>query len=60
MRGYRAIGMCSVARNFSTFAFCDTSVFDYFYIEPVFRKKGIAKKLTQYANTGARKTALPT
>ncbi len=48
-RGYRAVGMCSVARSFSTFACCDIGVFDDFYIEPVFRKKGVARKLVQTA-----------
>ena len=46
-RGYRAVGMCSVAKCFSTFSCADTGVFDDFYIEPVFRKKGIARKLAQ-------------
>ena len=48
-RGYRAVGMCSVAKCFSTFACTDTGVFDDFYIEPVFRRKGIARKLAQAA-----------
>lgn len=50
-RGYRAVGMCSVAKCFSTFACSDTGVFDDFYIEPVFRKKGVARKLAQAAQT---------
>ena len=48
-RGCRAVGMCSVAKCFSTFACTDTGVFDDFYIEPVFRRKGIARKLAQAA-----------
>lgn len=44
-RGYRAVGICSVARYFSTFGCSESAVFEDFYIEPVFRKKGIAKKL---------------
>lgn len=48
-RGHRAVGMCSVARYFSTFACTDTGVFEDFYIEPVFRGKGIARKLAQAA-----------
>lgn len=48
-RGYRAVGMCSVSRCFSTFACGDTGVFDDFYVEPVFRKKGIARLLTRAA-----------
>lgn len=48
-RGYRAVGMCSVAKCFSTFACSDTGVFDDFYVEPAFRGKGIARKLAQRA-----------
>ena len=48
-RGYRAAGMCSVAKCFSTFACSDTGVFDDFYIEPAFRRKGAARKLAQAA-----------
>ncbi len=48
-RGYRAVGMCSVAKCFSTFACSETGVFDDFYIEPVFRRKGIARMLAQAA-----------
>ncbi len=48
-RGYRAVGMCSVSRYWSTFSCADTAAFDDFYIEPVFRKKGIARKLTRAA-----------
>lgn len=44
-RSYRAVGICSVSKCFSTFSCADTGVFDDFYIEPVFRKKGIARKL---------------
>lgn len=46
-RGYRSVGMCSVAKCFSTFACSDTGVFEDFYIEPVFRGKGTARKLAQ-------------
>lgn len=48
-RDYRAVGMCSVARCFSTFACADNGEFEDFYIEPVFRKKGVARKLAQSA-----------
>ncbi len=48
-RGYRAVGMCSIARCFSTFACGDTGVFEDFYIEPAFRRKGVARKLAQAA-----------
>ena len=57
-RGYRAIGMCSVAKCFSTFACTDTGVFDDFYIEPVFRKKGIARMLAAAAQNWSKKNRL--
>ena len=57
-RGYRAVGMCSVAKCFSTFSCADTGVFDDFYIEPVFRKKGIACKLAEAAQTWCKKNSL--
>jgi GNAT superfamily N-acetyltransferase len=57
-RGCRAVGMCSVVKCFSTFACTDTGVFDDFYIEPVFRRKGIARMLTQAAQKWSRENAL--
>ena len=57
-RGYRAVGMCSVAKCFSTFACTDTGVFDDFYIEPVFRRKGIARKLAQAAQNWCKEKGL--
>lgn len=48
-RGGRFVGMCSVVKCFSTFACGDTGVLDDFYIEPVFRGKGIARQLTEFA-----------
>ena len=45
-RGYRAVGMCSVSCCYSTFACGDIGVFDDFYIEPIYRRKGIARQLT--------------
>ena len=50
-RGYRAVGMCSVARYYSTFSCADTGVYEDFYIEPVFRGRGIARKLVKAAQT---------
>lgn len=50
-RGCRAVGMCSVAPCFSTFACADMGVFDDFYIEPVFRRRGIAGKLVKAAQS---------
>lgn len=57
-RGYRAVGMCSVAKCFSSFTCADTGVFDDFFIEPVFRRKGIARKLTQAAQNWCRENGI--
>lgn len=48
-RGCRMVGMCSVAKCYSTFSCSDTGVFDDFYLEPAFRGKGIARALAQAA-----------
>lgn len=48
-RGSRIVGMCSVARCFSTFACGETGVLDDFFIEPAFRKRGIARMLMRAA-----------
>lgn len=58
-RGYRAIGMCSVARYFSTFLCSNTGVYEDFYIEPVFRGKGIARKLARAAQTWCKRNDIP-
>lgn len=47
--GHRAVGMCSVAKCFSTFACTCTGVFDDYFVEPAYRKKGIARMLAQAA-----------
>ena len=57
-RGYRAVGMCSVVKSFSTFACGDTAVFEDFYIEPVFRKKGIARMLAEKAQEWCRENGI--
>ena len=57
-RGYRAVGMCSVAKCFSTFSCTDTGVFDDFYIEPVFRKKGVTRKLAKAAQDWCKENGL--
>ena len=57
-RGYRMVGMCSVARCFSTFTCADTGIFEDFYIEPVFRKKGIARMLANAAQTWCREKGI--
>ena len=48
-RSCRAVGMCSVATYWSTFSCGETAVFEDFYIEPVFRKMGIARMLAKEA-----------
>lgn len=48
-RGCRAVGMCSVATSFSTFACTDVGTLEDFYVEPVFRGQGIAQMLIQAA-----------
>ena len=58
-RGCRAVGMCSVATCFSTFACTDTGIFEDFYIEPAFRKMGIARLLVQAARDWCGKNGIP-
>lgn len=53
-RGCRSVGMCSVVTAFSTFACTDVGTFEDFYVEPVFRKQGIARKLTAAARQWCR------
>lgn len=57
-RGYRAVGMCSVAQYYSTFSCRDTAVFEDFYIEPAFRGKGIARKLAKSAQTWCKEEGI--
>ncbi len=57
-RGYRAVGMCSVAGCFSSFACRENGVFDDFYIEPVFQGKGIARKLALTAQSWCEEKGL--
>jgi len=57
-RGCRAVGMCSVVKQFSTFEYSNVGVLEDFYIEPVFRKKGIARKLTQVAQQWGKENGL--
>ena len=47
-RGYRAVGMCSVACSFSTFACEQVGTLEDVFVEPVFRKQGVARKLMQF------------
>lgn len=57
-RGYRAVGMCSVAKCYSTFSCSDIGVYEDFYIEPAFRGKGIARKLAQAAQTWCKNSGI--
>lgn len=57
-RGARMVGMCSVARCFSTFACGDTGVFEDFYVEPVFRKQGAARRLADAALSWSREQGM--
>jgi len=54
----RPVGICSVSRSFSTFACGDVGVFDDFYVEPVFRKQGIARLLAEAAQTWCRENGI--
>lgn len=53
-RGYRAVGMCSVAEYYSTFSCSNVGVFEDFYIEPAFRNRGTARKLAEAAQSWCR------
>jgi len=57
-RGSRAVGMCSVAECFSTFSCGKVGVFEDFFIEPVFRGKGIAGMLVDAARGYCRARGL--
>ena len=57
-RGYRAVGMCSVTKVYSTFVCADTAVFEDFYIEPAFRKKGIAHLLASAAQQWCKENGI--
>ena len=48
-RSYRAVGMCSVVKCYSTFSCSDLGVYEDFYIEPAFRNTDIARKLAEAA-----------
>ena len=57
-RGYHAVGMCSVAKCYSTFSCSDTGVYEDFYIEPAFRGKGIARKLATAAQAWCKENGI--
>lgn len=43
------VACCSVCRTFSTFNYDESGVFEDFYILPEYRRKGIARRLVEYA-----------
>ena len=53
-RGVRAVGLCSVARVYSTFACGDTAVFEDFFVEPMSRRAGAARLLARTARDWCR------
>lgn len=57
-RGTRAVGMCSVSPCFSTFACGEVGVFDDFYVEPPFRRRGAARRLSQAAQGWCRERGM--
>ena len=56
--GDRAVGMCSVSPCFSTYACADIGVFDDFYVEPAYRKRGAARLLVRTAGCWCRENGL--
>lgn len=58
MRGTRAVGMCSVSPCFSTFACGEIGVFDDFYVEPPFRRRGAARLLVEAAQAWCRERGM--
>ena len=56
--GEQVVGICSVVKHFSTFACTNTGTFEDFYVEPMFRKHGIARMLVQTAQHWCREQGL--
>lgn len=52
-RGYRAVGICSVSPCYSTFSCTESGVFDDFFVEPAFRRQGVARLLVSAARSWA-------
>ena len=57
-RGCRYVGMCSVSTCFSTFGCTDIGLLEDFYIEPAFRKQGVARQLAAAAQAWSRARGL--
>ena len=47
--GEKLIGCCSVSPTFSTFHYRRSGVFEDFYIDPAYRRRGIARALVRFA-----------
>ncbi len=47
--GDALIGCCSVAPIFSTFCYDTAGVFEDFYVVPEYRRRGVARKLVEFA-----------
>lgn len=47
--GNHTVGMCSVSTSFSTFSCGEVGTFDDFFVEPAFRKQGVARLLARAA-----------
>lgn len=47
--GSELVGCCSVTLVFSTFQYATSGVFEDFYIRPVYRHRGVARKLIECA-----------
>lgn len=56
--GSHTVGICSVSRCYSTFSCSDTAVFEDFYIRPDYRKKGIARRLSEEAQRWCRERGI--
>ena len=57
-RDGRAVGMCTVAEIFSTFACGPVGQLEDFYVEPVFRRRGVARQLEQAAQALCRERSI--
>ncbi len=59
-RETRVIGMCSVSRIFSTFQCTGSGIFEDFFIEPAFRKQGVARSLVSFVQADCAANGMST